>query len=208
MKRVGITQRVEHIKSYDESRDCLDQRWSVFLLELGYIPISLPNVKPIYVATLLDALELDAIIFSGGNSIATLDSNANDIAPERDVFEAALLNEAIARNLSILGVCRGMQMLNMKMGGSLSTVKDHIAVRHTVRSLENKYIFPKTVNSYHSWGITKNDLAQELKPLVLDNNDNIEAFINEDKKMLGIMWHPEREEPFSTYDKQLIKKFL
>ena len=54
LKTVGITQRVEYVESYNESRDCLDQRWAVFLLELGLMPIPLPNVEPKNVSLLLD----------------------------------------------------------------------------------------------------------------------------------------------------------
>ena len=46
LKRVGITQRVTYVGAYNESRDCLDQRWPILLLDLGFIPVPLPNVEP------------------------------------------------------------------------------------------------------------------------------------------------------------------
>ncbi len=208
MKRIGITQRVERIESYNESRDCLDQRWSTLLLEIGYIPIPLPNIKSNKVSSLLDALSLDGIIFSGGNSIAIVDEMANDISLERDTFEKALLKEAIRREINVLGVCRGMQILNVLLGGTLCKVQEHVAVKHPLSSLSDKYTFSKQVNSYHNWGITQKNLAKGLTPLAKDSDGNIEAFINEEKKTLGIMWHPERETPFDPNDIELIKRFL
>ena len=208
MKRIGITQRVEHIESYDESRDCLDQRWSILLLELEYIPIPLANINPNKVPSLLDALSLDGIIFSGGNSIAILDKTASDISLERDAFEVALFREAVERKINIIGVCRGMQMLNIQFGGTLSKVQEHVAVKHKISSLSDKYTFSEQVNSYHNWGITQENLAKGLTPLAKDSDENIEAFVNEEKKTLGIMWHPERETPFDPNDIELIKRFL
>jgi len=208
MKRVGITQRVEDIQDYNESRDCLDQRWSELFLELDCIIIPLPNIKPEYISELLDILKLDLIVFSGGNSISVLDTTANDISPKRDSFEKALFKEAIERKLKIFGVCRGMQMINLEMGGSLSKIKDHIAVKHSLIILTNKYTFTDIVNSYHGWGITKNNLSKELLALAEDKNGNIEAFENIDKNILAIMWHPEREIPFQQNDLDLIKRFL
>ena len=208
MKRVGITQRVEHIQDYNESRDCLDQRWSEFFLELNCVTIPLSNIKPEYVSALLDILKLDLIVFSGGNSLSVLDTTANDISFKRDAFEKALFKEAIERKLKIFGVCRGMQMINLEMGGSLSKIKDHIAVKHSLIILTYKYTFTDIVNSYHGWGITKNNLSKELLALAEDKNGNIEAFENIDKNIFAIMWHPEREIPFQQNDLDLIKRFL
>ena len=58
MKRIGITQRVERIESYSETRDCLDQRWSDLVWQLGYIPIPLPNILPEHVSTEIIILDV------------------------------------------------------------------------------------------------------------------------------------------------------
>ena len=192
MKRVGITQRVTYVGAYNESRDCLDQRWPILLLDLGFIPVPLPNVEPKNVSLLLDNQYLDFIILSGGNSISILDKKASDISPQRDKFEEALLEEVMLRNIKIFAVCRGMQMVNLQLGGSLIRIEKHVAVRHDIIALESNYNFPINVNSYHEWGIGKKDLASKLKPLAVDTLGNIEACINKQKNILGIMWHPER----------------
>lgn len=208
MLKIGITQRVDHIENYDEKRDCLDQRWYHFFLELDILPIPLPNIKTEYVPNLINTLNLDAILLSGGNSIYSLDKNAKDASIVRDNFETALFKEAIKRDLKIIGVCRGMQMINIIMDGTLSKVRNHVAVKHKLVTLLEENIFSKEVNSYHNWGIREKELSKNLQAIAYDEQKNIEAFINKEKSILGIMWHPEREEPFNQKDINLIKEFL
>lgn len=208
MNKIGITQRVDLEKNYDERRDCLDQRWSNLILELGHIPIPLPNIAPENASTLISDLQINALILSGGNSIASLDENAADSAPERDEMENALISVALAKNIPIIGVCRGMQLLNIYMGGSVQRVQGHVAVRHRINSISTGYCLPKEVNSYHNYGIPKNGLADTLTPLACDDEGNIEAFYHTDMSMLGLMWHPEREKQLNQLDLNLLKRFL
>jgi gamma-glutamyl-gamma-aminobutyrate hydrolase PuuD len=208
MNRIGITQRVDIVKHYGERRDCLDQRWSELILQMGYIPVPLPNIAPEKVAQLVEALQISAVILSGGNSIACLNTEAQDAAPERDAFENALIAIALEKKLAIVGICRGMQLLNLYMGGSLIETSGHVAVRHPLKRFPSDYTIAKEVNSYHNYGIPESRLGNTLIPLACDDDGNIEAFYREDIPLLGIMWHPEREEHFSKTDIQLLKRFL
>jgi gamma-glutamyl-gamma-aminobutyrate hydrolase PuuD len=207
MKRLGISQRVEHVQSYGERRDCLDQRWASFALQLGYVPVPLANVPPDQVQMLLDNLELDGVLLSGGNSLAHLDPSAGDAAPERDAFEATLLRDALDREIHVVGICRGMQLINIEFGGELCSISDHVASRHSL-SQEGDVKIPSTVNSYHKWAIPGSGLPQEFTPLALDQAGNVEAFDGKEKHLLGLMWHPEREQPFRPLDIELIKRYL
>ena len=209
MKNIGISQRVEVIEKYAERRDCLDQRWSIFSENLECCPIPLANIHPKLVANYIKHLKLDAIFLSGGNSITSVDPLAKDLAPERDAFELTIVSEAIKQSIPIIGICRGMQILNVFFKGHLNPIKGHVAVRHEIFPSNNcQYSFPKSVNSYHNWSIKSKDIAKELTPLATDIDGNIEAFHHEKFKLLGIMWHPEREVPFNELDIQLFKEFL
>jgi gamma-glutamyl-gamma-aminobutyrate hydrolase PuuD len=208
VKRFGITQRVEHVESYAERRDCLDQRWSLFVQRLGYLPLPLANIQPEMVPDYVDGLGIDALLLSGGNTIASLDPSADDAAPERDAFESALIREVLQRNIPIVAVCRGMQMINICMGGELSPIAGHASVRHKISSTDIDYTLPESVNSYHNWSITPTDLATELSPMAVDSDGNIEAFRHVERRILGLMWHPEREQPFNELDLRLIESFL
>lgn len=130
MKRLGITQRVEKINDYAEQRDCLDQRWASMALQLGYLPLPLPSIAIDQVPMLLDNLKLDGVLLSGGNSIASLNPADEDSSPERDAFELALLSESFDRKIPVVGICRGMQLINVKLGGRLSPINGHVAERH------------------------------------------------------------------------------
>lgn len=209
MKKLGITQRVESIVGYGERRDCLDQRWGELSFKLNYLPIPLPNISNLMVPELLDTLCLDAIVLSSGNTIAEYDSKASDVAPERDAFEAALIDAAILRSIPILGVCRGMQMINVHFGGYLSRIEGHVGCHHpVVVDVEYRDFISNSVNSFHKWGITRDQLSPSLTSIVHDQDNNIEAFVHNEKSIAGIMWHPERESIIRERDVNLLKKFL
>ncbi|TPH17082.1 type 1 glutamine amidotransferase [Litorilituus lipolyticus] len=208
MKRIGITQRVELIKNYGERRDCLDQQWFNFAFALGHIAVPLPNVSAKYAASYIENFRLDGIILSGGNSIATLDSSAEDAAPERDEFEIALLTAALDKSIPVLGVCRGMQVINVALNGKLEPVSGHVAQKHQIFTCSSDFTLPDIVNSFHNYCIPAKGLAKTLTPLATDNAGNIEAYFDSQRSILGVMWHPEREIPFSQLDIQLFKRFL
>jgi gamma-glutamyl-gamma-aminobutyrate hydrolase PuuD len=209
VKRLGITQRVEVVLDYGERRDCLDQRWSEFVLELGFIPVPLPNVGPDLAEALTGNLRLDAVLLSGGNTLAELDPEAADTAPERDLFEHALIDVATGLSLPVVGVCRGMQVINLHLGGSLSKVDGHVASRHALHAKPNfNDIIATDANSYHNWGIAPGQLAEPLCPVAMDDEGYTEAYIHRRASISGIMWHPEREQPARHPDVELLKHLL
>ena len=208
MKLLGISQRVDNVPHYNERRDCLDQKWAEFAALLGCQIVPLPNIKMADVTSLLARLKLDAILLSGGNTLTALEPAAKDTAPERDAFEGKLINYALQHNLPLIGICRGMQMINSHLGGHLVELEGHVAVDHSLINHNVSFELPKKVNSYHSWGIPPQGLADSLEGIATDTEGFIEAFSHISKPILGIMWHPEREQPFSTLDIQFIKEIL
>ena len=208
MRRLGITQRVESIAAYNERRDCLDQRWFDLAFELGFVPVPLANVAPSKVPDYISNLDLSAIVFSGGNSLCSLNPDAADVASERDAFESSLLKFCELKKIPVVGVCRGMQVINDYFGGRMTPIQGHVATRHQIYPQLSNYKVPLEVNSFHNWGILSIDLAPQLKIIALDKDNNVEAFLHRDKCALGLMWHPERETPFNNFDIDLIKEFL
>lgn len=208
MRLIGITQRVDHYPEYSENRDCLDQRWASFIFKLGCLPIPLPNILPEQVVQFVEALRLDAVVLSGGNSIELFDSTASDVSPERDAFEMALLEYAVASHIPVLGVCRGMQMINVFLGGGIERLDGHVGHRHSLQPVGNNPQLPDDVNSFHHWGITSRSIAGDLKVLAYDSENNVEAFSDPGKQLLGIMWHPERDQPFNPVNLRLVKDFI
>jgi gamma-glutamyl-gamma-aminobutyrate hydrolase PuuD len=192
LKRIGITQRVEVVAAHNERRDCLDQAWTRLFSRLGLDFVLVPNTLD-DVAKWARRQSLDALVLSGGNDLAHL-PDATKTAPERDVCERVLLSWAASIQLPVLGVCRGMQMINCYLGGSLSPVVGHVGHLHPVSSLKDSDLFKgyDMVNSYHDWGINLAGLAAGLKAIVLAEDNTIEAFRHESLPWFGVMWHPER----------------
>ncbi len=208
MKRIGLTQRVDIITDYGERRDALDQKWYLLLLEMNMMPVPLPNLSPSLVPVMLEELQLEGIIFTGGNSLCHLDEIAKDRAPERDAFELALIAHSEHLSLPIFGVCRGMQIINHYFGGKLVRIKDHVAKKHELISENPSIELPKVVNSYHSWTIPNDGLANPLEVVGKDSDENVEAYIHRAKKIAGITWHPEREDELNILDLNFIKRIL
>ena len=206
---VGITQRVETYQKLDETRDCLDQRWTKVLCEADIdfrlIPNSINNID-----MWLEKNNFEGFILTGGNDLSHL-TDAKNVAPNRDETEKEILNWSYKNKSKVLGVCRGMQLINCFLSGSLSKVSGHAGTYHPIEILSDKFNLNTntTVNSYHNWGINKNDLAENLIPLALAEDGTIEAVQHNKMPWLGIMWHPERGDADNICtNTQLIRDFF
>jgi N5-(cytidine 5'-diphosphoramidyl)-L-glutamine hydrolase len=206
--KIGITQRVEYVAAYSETRDCLDQHWSKLLeiLEMTIIPIpnTLKNVEG-----WLDVMKCDAYVLTGGNDLAEA-QNAKNLSLERDRTELAVLRYAQLRSTPVLGVCRGLQLINVFFGGKLGRVYGHVAKRHSVRIRFDKgaeFTF-SDVNSFHDWGIPIDSLSEQLIPCAYDGDNYVEAARHRKLNWLGIMWHPEREKEFKVSDLEIFRKLF
>ena len=209
MKKLAISQRVQEHDAYAERRDCLDQRWYGFADRLDCAPIPLPNIPVEKVASYLALIEPDAIVLSGGNTLTVQGKPAKDAAPERDAFETALLDWGLAADKPILGVCRGMQFINHYFNGATCEVSQHVGIRHRVSFCgELSGNAPMDVNSFHEWGLRPEQLGEQLAALALADDGTVEALSHETRKVAGMMWHPEREAPFSAFDLSLTRRFL
>lgn len=202
IKRIGLTQQFESVEGRNEIRSCLDQKWFDFLDSIDCIAIPLPHTAGMTIAY-LEKLELDAIILTGGNDIGQFS--------ERDTLEQAILDFSVIKDTLILGVCRGAQLINTYFGGTLRLVPHHIATRHKLlidKRAGNLWQQSLEVNSYHRFSSFKSDLAPDLTPLAFSSDGTVEAFRHTFHRIFAVMWHPEREEPFQEYDKQLLRSLL
>ncbi|MDA8649723.1 gamma-glutamyl-gamma-aminobutyrate hydrolase family protein [Alphaproteobacteria bacterium] len=212
-KRIGITQNVMQHPHHSEVMDCLDTRWTKLLVPLGLMPIPMPLVEPVIVHSLWQSLQLDGVILSGGNTprvaLQTVDPHENP-SLERDLFETAILNEALYTKTPILGICRGLQIINVYFGGSLNKIDGHSGTRHKLLSSRaDMYLdCPRTVNSFHRWAVKPEGLGQNLVALAFDEQNNIEAFTHREHKVLAIMWHPERENDITEGSKKMFTKYF
>jgi len=185
--RILISQRVDAVPGRSETRDALDQAWQGTLDRLAGAAVEMlpvPN-RSASVATLAASLTPDLIVLSGGNDIG--------LAPERDAVERALLQYACAEGVPVLGVCRGMQMMQVAAHGELQSVHDHVARVHALEALpgaDGPAAFP--VNSFHNFGISERAVAPGYGALYRHADGTVEAMRHAELPWLGVMWHPER----------------
>lgn len=214
MKRIGITQRVS-THFWGQAHDCLDASWAQLAFSLSLAPVPLPNLdaEKQVIAEYLAQCNLSGLILSGGNDISGLGNvRGSETCPVRDAFEATCIDWAIDQNTPILAVCRGFQFLNMQLGGNLTTIEGHEAARHVVHrssgpapNILDNYPVSLEVNSFHTYAISADDLAPDLTPLYTDIEGNVEAAHCVEKKVVGVMWHPERENPARSFDEALLR---
>lgn len=154
------------------------------------------------------------IVFCGGAAVhpsrfgQELDPNIKKAVDEdRDAMEWSLLGEALERNLPIMGICRGFQMINVYLGGTLTqnlaaegwhenhrpdAARNHLA--HTVTARggalgRNFGSEPFFVNSIHRQGIKA--LAPGLTTTATTQDGLIEGYECAERKILAVQWHPE-----------------
>ncbi|WP_024412960.1 gamma-glutamyl-gamma-aminobutyrate hydrolase family protein [Streptococcus suis] len=151
---------------------------------------------------------IDKLILSGGQHVdpslygqeRLIDSN--DYLLEQDEFELALIEEALRQGKPIFAVCRGMQLLNVALGGSLEQEVAHHWQDGIAGTSHRLQVKPKSrigqlfaqgspINSFHQQRIK--ELAPGLVATGLDPRDGtIEAYESRGNQALfGIQWHPE-----------------
>ncbi len=184
--RVALTMRVTQASGYVEPRDSISHDWLARLGEWGMTPLLMPNHLSAP-ESYLDGLGADLLVLTGGDDVG--------VTPERDAAEKKLLDHATSRGLAVFGVCRGMQLINLHLGGRLTPVDGHVAHPHAVSvdpRWRDRYEAETMVNSFHSQAVPADGLAPGLAAAARDGNGNVEAFFHQTLPMAAIMWHAER----------------
>lgn len=194
MTLLAVSQRVAVDARYRERRDCLDQAWARFIVTCGLTPVPVPNDEA--AARLLFArLPLCGVLLTGGNDLA---DHGGD-APERDATENALIDMAADRGMPVLGVCRGMLVILHRFGIPIDRVTGHVAPRQVIMINGT----PTEVNSYHNFGAVGTHPPLEQWAVAADGV--VKAVRHTEGSLTGIMWHPERMDPFAARDIALFR---
>jgi gamma-glutamyl-gamma-aminobutyrate hydrolase PuuD len=194
--RIGIT----------TSRSANVDRYAAYVAAAGGEPIVLRPGDP----TPPEAL--DGVLFSGGVDVDPCHYGQEaepsvEVDEERDKFELPLARRAIEAGLPVLGICRGMQLLNVVAGGSLIQDLDGHRVapgsdrsgHHVVRVAPGSQLAAilgqaeVPVNSRHHQALGEAELAPGLTPTAWSSDGIVEAFERPgDGWLLAVQWHPER----------------
>ena len=172
------------------------------------------------------------MILSGGHDVSPYNygqepnPKLGETFPERDTYDMLLLEESKKRNIPILGICRGSQIINVAAGGTLyqdlslipGNVLKHNQVSkptlktHKIQIEENSIIseiFGKEtmVNSFHHQALDK--VADDFKVVARASDGIVEAIQHKTYKFLvGVQWHPEMLAVECDEARELFKRLI
>lgn len=193
----------------DSPLDVYMSEYATSVIQAGGLPVHLAlDSDP---ADLVD--HLDAIVLSGGSDVDSRrygqppGPHTGPFDPQRDEFEFQLVEAALERGIPVLGICRGAQLINVALGGTLI---QHLTVgngeshasyayprahrAHEVELLAGSvasglYGSRVAVNSFHHQAV--DEPGTQVVPTGWSADGVIEAFEVADKPILGVQWHPE-----------------
>lgn len=217
LKRIGISYGLENKLRYGLHAGYVDALELLGAIPMPYCSASTTCIeKPGSGYSLADhAKEIvsstDGFIISGGRDVQphlygeAPSALLGEVDPARDRFEIAIITETLAQGKKILAICRGMQLLNVTLGGTLyqdlesngfdnhSDATLEYAIAHQVTIDESSVLGRRIgsslgVNTLHHQAIK--DLAPALKAVAFSDDGIIEAI--EGENCVGVQWHPER----------------
>lgn len=198
----------------------------------GGIPSILPLTKSEEEAYALLKM-CSGLLMTGGQDInprlygQSASSRCGEICPERDAMEPHLFNEALKHDKPVLGICRGLQMINVVLGGTLyqdlpSQTNSNINHRmkppydrecHRVNLVQGTALHRLLqveimgVTSNHHQGIDK--LGEGLEVMAASEDGIIEAVSLPEKKFVwAVQWHPEYDYLKNVFSKKIFQAFV
>jgi putative glutamine amidotransferase len=209
-------------------------KWAYWELESALIPIAYvralerAGARPLLVPPAEDGVEetldaLDGILFSGGSDLdpqlygQEAHPETTGVVEARDRAELALLSAALERDMPVLAVCRGLQVLNVARGGDLVQHlpeqvghEDHRAVKgtfsdHGVRVDDSSRLGSvlgaevPAVKSHHHQGLGR--VGEGLRETAWADDGTVEAVEDPEKRFaVGVLWHPEAADDAKLFE--------
>lgn len=196
----------------------------------GAIPVILPlHVPAEDAAQILDLC--DGLILTGGPDIhpsffgEEVKPACGAICDARDVLEQALYQHALERDMPILGICRGIQTINVFQGGTLYQDLPTEHPSNVAHNMEKPYdrVFHQVtlsgplqallgtetlgVNSIHHQAVK--DLGRDLEVMAVSGDGIVEAVRHKGRKFVwGVQWHPEFSFQADENSRKIIKAFV
>ncbi len=196
----------------------------------GGIPVLIPNLKnPDDMIPFLD--RIDGLLLSGGADIEptlygdVVKGFCGPIQVRRDAQEMVLLKGAFAKKMPILGICRGLQFLNVGFGGTMyQDLPTEKGIYHSIDVAERNHpihtvkfsggmirdimgVDELGTNSYHHQGLKDIAANGTVTGMTADGNVEVVEFSGGHPFTLGVQWHPEMMYD-SPYTKKLFDAFI
>lgn len=202
------------------------------IMTVGGIPVILPMTKDIAALEQLEDV-CDGFLFTGGQDVSPLLygeeklPECGEICETRDFMEKKILAYAIKHDKAVLGICRGIQIINAALGGTLyqdlpsqfkSSCSHHQTPPydkpvHSVSLQENTPLMELVnkksirVNSYHHQAVK--DLAKELTVMAYSEDALVEAIYMPSRKFIwAVQWHPELSYKSDDDSKKIFRAFV
>ncbi len=192
---IGVTAQID-----GDGKRWIRSTYADAICKTGGVPVFLDYLAEEVLSAL--CTHLDGILFTGGVDIhprcygEEVEDGCGEITEVRDSFELALYRNARERSMPILGICRGMQLLNVAEGGTLwQNMEGHRDTVHVVHmeadTVLREVLGAQTeVNSFHHQAVK--DVGEGCCIAALAEDGMIEAIIREDAAFwIGVQWHPE-----------------
>ncbi|MDC0569115.1 phosphoribosylformylglycinamidine synthase subunit PurQ [bacterium] len=199
MKSIVLSSRIK-LDKYNKINFLIDEDLANFInhLNVNIFPISFKK-KKINFKNLDSAKGL--ILAGGGDIYEYKKTKENKI---RDNYEKDLFNYFSEKNKPILLICRGFQLLAKLNNIKLTKIKNHVRKSHLLKLNKSKYVHcpALNVNSYHQYMVDR--LPNDYTNIANTKDGSIEIAEHKNKKILCLMFHPER----SMVSKNLILKYL
>ncbi len=193
--------------------DSIEHTYIDFFSKLGMTVVLSPNSRRNTV-NLIKGLDIELVVLTGGGDIPEVDveKGGKGIQPRRDENEFQIFKFALEKQIPIIAICRGMQYVNSLLGGGITRFdgvnnSSKIGVDHNV-------FYGSTVlkvNNYHNFGVSMENLSDKLNPLFIDEHRFVEGYYSKKHKILGLMWHPERDFKSvhaKTVSSEIVRKFI
>lgn len=200
------------------------------IVKAGGVPVIFPSVDPEDVTDYLDLF--DGVLFLGGDDVDPTFYGEEPYEKlgttyrKRDLFEIELLKQSVAHGKAIMGICRGLQLINIGLGGTVyqdlsqnptTTLKHHqtapgnmpshhVSVSQGSRLLKIVGKRPY-VNSRHHQAVK--DVAPSLKITARADDQVVEAIESaQSEQILAVQWHPENMYKHHEESKALFADFI
>lgn len=216
---IGITTDLK------EDHNSIEESYSKAVAKYGGLPILIPTTSEnkSYLEGIIE--RLDGLLIPGSRDMDPKFYNENphpkirEMSLERTEAEFYVLKEALENKLSVLGICGGMQFINVFFGGSLYQDIESLvdkALDHEEGAVHGIEVYTDTklhnilsnkkfdVKSYHHQAINK--VGSDLNINAESPDGIIEGIESKNGFVLGIQWHPELEETETS--KQIFENFI